>query len=62
MLSDDLAERGLGDLIYGGVYVRPIPMLPTGLTEANGYRTLSLELARNVLREIATEVDAMSSG
>ncbi|MEV3965570.1 hypothetical protein AB0M34_32620 [Nocardia sp. NPDC050193] len=43
--------------------VRKFRMLPTELTEANGYLTPSLKLKRNiVLREFATEVDAMYSG
>ncbi|WP_063042637.1 AMP-dependent synthetase/ligase [Nocardia grenadensis] len=43
--------------------VRKFRMLPTELTEANGYVTPSLKLKRNiVLREFATEVDAMYSG
>ncbi|MFQ6229629.1 AMP-dependent synthetase/ligase [Nocardia sp. NPDC002869] len=43
--------------------VRKFRMLPTELTEANGYVTPSLKLKRNiVLREFATEVDTMYSG
>ncbi|MEU1526061.1 long-chain fatty acid--CoA ligase [Nocardia rhamnosiphila] len=43
--------------------VRKFRMLPTEFTEANGYVTPSLKLKRNiVLREFATEVDAMYSG